>query len=161
MKLKRVIFSFSLMFAIFLTVLGIVSADITFSKPIDQDSYIYNMMITNVSSENIDVYHQENSNISYLLLIDSAIKDYSVTFDVINDSTFNVRLVNSLIDELPDDLKDIISYSINISDRLQVNQRDKVVIRYKIKDNLTNSEIETINKYNKIGINVLLNYNQE
>ena len=161
MKMKRRLFPFMLMFAIMLTIIGILSINQTFSKPMVTNNRSFNIIVDNISSENIDVYYHENTNLSYTIMLDRFIKDYSLSFDVYNDSSFNAVLTNTVMQGIPDDLKDILIYTIEINDKLKVNQKYKAIIRYKLKDNLTNKELEIVNKYNNIGVNVLLNYNQE
>ena len=161
MKMKRRLFPFMLMFAIMLTIIGILSINQTFSKPMVTNNRSFNIIVDNISSENIDVYYHENTNLSYTIMLDRFIKDYSLSFDVYNDSSFNAVLTNTVMQGIPDDLKDILTYTIEINDKLKVNQKYKAIIRYKLKDNLTNKELEIVNKYNNIGVNVLLNYNQE
>jgi hypothetical protein len=161
MKMKRRLFPFMLMFAIMLTIIGILSINQTFSKPMVTNNHSFNIIVDNISSENIDVYYHENTNLSYTIMLDRFIKDYSLSFDVYNDSSFNAILTNTVMQGIPDDLKDILTYTIDINDKLKVNQKYKAIISYKLKDNLTNKELEIVNKYNNIGVNVLLNYNQE
>ena len=161
MKLKKHLFPYFLILALLLTVSGLISANISFSAPAINGDYSFNIMIDNVNSENIDVISAENSSVSYIVELDSVIKDYQVSFDITNDSDFNAVLNQTVMDQIPDDLKNIINVDVKASNKIDKNKKDTVVITYTIKDDLTNEEINLLDKYNELKVNVIFNYNQE
>ena len=161
MNIKKHLFKYCFILALLLTVSGLVSANISYSKPLDDDTLSFNLIIDNITTENIEVIGYDETNISYVIDLDSAIKEYIVSFDVYNDSDYNASLKDLIIDEIPDDLKELMIYDVSISESLDKNTKDTVTITYRVKSDLTNSEINTLNKYNNLKVNVLLNYNQE
>lgn len=161
MKITKKIFPFMLIFAILFTVIGLVSVNLTFSMPNDSTKKSFNVFIDGVESENIDVVGYSESNIAYTILLDEYKKEYSISFDITNDSIFNLVLANQLMSELPEELKELMTYTVDMKTRLAINEKDKVTIKYVLKDNLTNKELSVVKKYNNVGINVSLNYIQE
>ena len=161
MNIKKHLFKYFFVLALLLTVSGIVSANISFSKPLDGNTESFNLIMDNINSENIEVIGYDGTNISYLLEINSFIKEYTLSFDVYNDSNYDASLQDLIIDEIPDELKEIMIYDVSISESLDKNTKDTVTITYRVKRDLTNSEISTLNNYGSLKVNVLLNYTQE
>ena len=159
MKIRKKLYPFLLVFAILLTAVGLVSANISFSKPTSVNKS-FNINIDNVNTNNIDVVGYDNTNITYLLNISEFMKEYEVSFDVFNTSDYNASLSNKVITEIPDELKNIISVELVINDSIEANKYDSIKIKYTVKDNLTKEEKLLLNKYKELKVNVLLNYNQ-
>lgn len=161
MRLKKHLFPYFLVFALLLTVSGLISANISFSSPITNNSYLFNIVIDNVYSENADVISYDNSNVSYVLELNSIKKEYKISFDVVNDSDFNVVLNNTIMDPIPDELKDLITVDIKTSDSISKNGKDHVLIVYTVKDDLNNNEIKLLDNYKELKVNIIFNYTQE
>ena len=161
MKTKKRLFPFILGLALLLTAIGLVSANISFSNPTTNNTNVFNVTLSNISTNNIELIGNDNANISYVLNLNDLINEYVVSFDVINESSFNVILKNKQIEEIPEELKDIINTEVKMSEKIDKDHLDKVTIKYTLKNKLTNEEKALINKYNNLKINVLLNYNQE
>ena len=161
MRLKKHLFPYFLVLALLLTVSGLISANISFSAPITNNSYLFNIVIDNVYSENADVISYDNSNVSYVLELNSIKKEYKISFDVVNDSDFNVVLNNTIMDPIPDELKDLITVDIKTSDSISKNGKDHVLIVYTVKDDLNNNEIKLLDNYKELKVNVIFNYTQE
>ena len=161
MNIKKHLFKYFFVLALLLTVSGIVSSNISFSKPLDDNTESFNLIMDNINSENIEVIGYDGTNISYLLEINSFIKEYTLSFDVYNDSNYDASLQDLIIDEIPDELKEIMIYDVSISESLDKNTKDTVTITYRVKRDLTTSEINTLNNYGSLKVNVLLNYTQE
>ena len=161
MKFKKKLFPFVLVFALLLTATGLVTANISFSKPITNSNSYFNVNIDNVNSVNTNVIGYDKTNLTYVVDFNDLIKDYVITFDVFNESSVNVVLTNKNITSLPEELNGIVSYEETISNSIESNKIDTVTIKYTVKDNLTKEEKNIVNKYNNYKVNILLNYNQE
>ena len=161
MRLKKHLFPYFLVLALLLTVSGLISANISFSAPLTNNSYLFNIVIDNIYSENADVISYDNSNVSYVLELNSIKKEYKISFDVVNDSDFNVVLNNTVMDPIPDELKDLITVDIKTSDSISKNGKDHVSIVYTVKDDLNNNEIKLLDNYKELKVNVIFNYTQE
>lgn len=162
MKLKKHLFPCFLALAVLLTVSGLVSANISFSAPVTTtNGSSFNIVIDNVQSENIDVISAENSSISYVLELSNIVKDYSVSFDVTNDSNFNVVLDKTIMDQIPEELKNIINVDVKTSKSILSNKKDRVVITYSTKEELTEEEYNVLDNYKELKVNVIFNYTQE
>ena len=161
MKIKNHLFPFMLMFAIVFSLLGITSINTTYSKTMDDDKKTFNIMINDAYAENIDVINYNDSNILYTLLLDPSIKDYTVSFNVYNEGNFNAKLNKIVFNELPEELKDILTVSYEIKNTLNTNDTDKETINYSLKDDLSYDELLLVDSYKSLGQTISLNYNQE
>ena len=159
MKIKKRIYPFLIVFAIMLTAIGLLSANISFSKPIGSNKS-FNINIDNINTNNIEVVGYDNTNITYVLDLNEFINDYEIKFDIYNTSDYNANLNNKTISEIPDELKNIITMEENINDYIESNKYNAVIIKYTVKNNLTKEEKNILNKYKELKVNVLLNYNQ-
>lgn len=160
MKIKKRIYPFLLVLAILLTLIGLVSANVSFSVPM-QTNKTFNINIDNVNTNNIEVIGYDNTNITYLLNLNSYTSEYEVTFDVYNTSDFNAVLANKTITDIPVELQDIIIPEVLINNRVEANKYDTVTIRYNLKNDLTKEEKQLLDKNKELKVSVLLNYNQE
>ena len=161
MKLKKHLFTYCLALAILLTVSGLITANISFSAPVTNNDYSFNIIIDNVNSENIDVISAENTSVSYVLELSNFIKEYNLSFDITNDSNFDVVLKDTIMDQIPDELKGLLKVSVNISKSIEKSKKDNVAITYIVKEDLTEDELNLLDKYKELKVNVVFNYSQE
>jgi len=159
MKIKKKLYPFLLVFAILLTAIGLVSANISFSVPVKTNK-IFNVDINNINTNNIEVIGYDKTNMTYLVDLSEFINEYEVSFDVYNTSDYDAVLSEKVITDIPDELKSIITVEVTLGNNIESNKYDSAKIKYIVKDNLTKEEKSLLNKNKELKVNVLLNYNQ-
>ncbi|MBR6072791.1 MAG: hypothetical protein IKP76_00520 [Bacilli bacterium] len=159
MKIKKKLYPFLLVFAILLTAIGLVSANISFSVPAKTNK-IFNVDIDNINTNNIEVIGYDKTNMTYLIDLSEFISEYEVSFDVYNTSDYDAVLSEKVITDIPDELKSILTVEVTLENDIGSNKYDSAKIKYIVKDNLTKEEKSLLNKYKELKVNVLLNYNQ-
>lgn len=159
MKIKKKLYPFLLVFAILLTAIGLVSANISFSVPAKTNK-IFNVDIDNINTNNIEVIGYDKTNMTYLIDLSEFISEYEVSFDVYNTSDYDAVLSEKVITDIPDELKSIITVEVTLGNDIGSNKYDSAKIKYVVKDDLTKEEKSLLNKYKELKVNVLLNYNQ-
>ena len=160
MNPRKVLFPFMLMLAIVLTGAGLVTFNKSFSITDEQEVKPLNLHIDNFDTKRVDVLGVDNTSVSYIINFDENKREYEVSFDMINDSSFDMKLINTYMDEIPDELKGIVSLEIARNSDLNKNDKDRITLKYTIKDNLTEEEKGLINKYKKLKMNMIFNYTQ-
>ena len=160
MKLKKQLFPFVLILAIILTVAGLVTVNMSFSIPNDEQVKSLSINIDNIETKNVELIGYDATSISYVLDLGTRSKECEISFDVKNDSSFDMKLYNTYMDEIPDEIKNIVTLNIIKSDVLDKNTSSRVTYKYTVKDSLTYKEAELLKKYNKLKISVLFNYIQ-
>ncbi len=160
MNPRKVLFPFMLMLAIVLTGAGLITFNKSFSITDEQEVKPLNLHIDNFDTKRVDVLGVDNTSVSYIINFDESKREYKVSFDMINDSSFDMKLINTYMDEIPDELKGIVSLEIARNSNLNKNDKDRITLKYTIKDNLTEEEKGLINKYKKLKMNMIFNYTQ-
>ena len=161
MKMKKRLFPFLLIFAISLTVTGLLSINQSFAVTEDEELKDFSLYINQVDVKNIDILSSDNTNISYIIKLDENKKEYYISFDVNNDNKYNLFLTNYYIDQIPDELKDLLTLDITNDQRINSYDKSHMTIKYTLKNNLTESEKSIVENYKNIKVNLLLNYVQE
>jgi len=159
MKIMKRLFPFMLVLAITLTGVGLLTINKTYSISDDVTKSL-NMYIDKAVSDNITIINHDNTTIAYLINLNDNKDRYALSFEIMNDSSFDMKLNNIVGATLPDELKDIVNVEINRQDEIAKHQYDNVSIKYTIKDNLSLEEKKIISKYNKLKINMIFNYDQ-
>ena len=160
MKTKKMLFPIVLISAICLTCIGIVSVSKTFASPTTNSNKVFSVYTDYAQTSNITIIDSNNTYYSYLLDLNESTREYTLSFDVINNGDFDAKFMYATIDEIPVELKDILSYEIINKKELNIGDMDNVVIKYQLKDNLNAREKEVVNKYKGLKVNLIMNYNQ-
>lgn len=158
MNRKKILFPVMLFSAILLTCIGLVSASKTLANP-NKDK-TFSVYMDYIDTDHITLLDNGTTNVSYLINLDENVKTYTISFDMINNGDFDAKYINTTINELPSELKDIISIDITKNADLKVGAMDNVTVKYTLKDELSESDKKNIKKYKDLKTNLIMNYNQ-
>ena len=160
MKTKKILFPIMLITAICLTSMGVVSMSQTMASPITNPVKSFSVYVDYLEVNNIVIVDKGESYISYMLELNENNKEYSLSFDAINNGDYDASLIETAHTELPEDLKGLLTYEIINNTNLKVGDMDYIQVKYTLKDNLTENEKNIIKKYKNIKINLMMNYKQ-
>ena len=158
MNRKKILFPVMLFSAILLTCIGLVSASKTLANPNKDKSF--SVYMDYIDTDHITLLDNGTTNVSYLINLDESVKTYTISFDMINNGDFDAKYINTTVNELPSELKDIMTIDITKNTDLKVGAMDNVTVKYTLKDELGESDKKNIKKYKDLKTNLIMNYNQ-
>jgi hypothetical protein len=161
MKIKKRLFPFILIFAIILTCTGLLTINKSFAVSAEEELKEFNLYISEVYTKNVSVLSSESTYMTYIINLDENKNEYELSFNVINDNKYNLFLTNYYLDNIPDELKDIVDVEVTKDDRINSYDKTHMTIKYKLKNDLSDEEKNTLKNNKNIKVNLLLNYIQE
>ena len=161
MKFKKILFPIMLILAIVLTTAGILSISKSFAVPDGTHSIkSFDLTIDNIETNNIEVIDYNLTYIKYKMELNENKKEYSVSFDVVNKGNISARLNSITIQDLPSNILPLVKKEVVNNNKISVNDKDRITIKYLLKDDLTKEEKELLNEFSKVSINVILDYTE-
>lgn len=160
MKLKKVLFPYMLAIAIVLTCGGVLTVNKSFAVDNSNQIDLTPLYIDGIYTKDVTILDNEDTTISYVIPLEETKEEYTLEFTIHNDSSLDMKLYSLLIDDVPEEIKEVLDFQISRSDFLDKKDVDHVIVKYIIKSNLTEEQKEILKKYNKVKVNMIFNYIQ-